>query len=54
MQAAAEQKAKLVEAVFVEDDVICPMCESYEVEEWKNQFECCQCGTCWKVLSLER
>lgn len=40
------------EAVFVDDDVVCPVCDAYEVEEQEHNSVCLVCGISWKTIEL--
>ncbi len=51
MRAATRQITE-VEVTFIEDDVLCPLCDSYNVEEGSFRFTCRCCGTEWKILTL--
>ncbi len=53
MKASTRQTTE-VEITFIEDDVLCPLCDSYDVEEGAFRFTCCCCGTEWKILMLEK
>jgi len=35
------------QAKFVEDDLTCPTCESYNVDEQLNSCTCFRCGETW-------
>ncbi len=51
MQSAFQSKPKVaVEVSFVEDDFVCPLCESFSVEEGKYRNKCFTCGTTWKTI----
>ena len=54
MQTGYKQQSKEVEVIFLEDDMVCPICESYSVEETKIKFLCADCGSTWKTFSLEK
>lgn len=47
----SQQVLENVEAYFVDDVVVCPVCDSYDVEEENDgRFDCCECGLGWKTL----
>ncbi len=41
-------------SVFVDEELTCPICDSYDVAEERLKFECHTCGTSWKVNNLDR
>jgi hypothetical protein len=47
-------KTQEVEVTFIEDDICCPLCESYSIDEADAVFSCYTCGLTWKTLSPER
>jgi hypothetical protein len=36
-----------IESEFIEDDLTCPTCESYNVDERVSSCTCTQCGESW-------
>lgn len=48
----SSRPAAPIKAAFINDEVVCPLCESYNIEEGKYRFECHTCGTVWKTLNL--
>lgn len=38
---------------FVNDEVTCPLCESYHINEGDVRFECLTCGTTWKSIGFK-
>ena len=36
--------------IFVEEDITCPICDSYKVTETLFNYSCAVCGTTWKTL----
>jgi transposase-like protein len=45
-----KQQRVVVEVEFIEDDLTCPTCESYNVDE---QYGCCTCSQCGETWSNE-
>lgn len=37
---------------FDDNDVVCPVCESYQIEDNTSSFQCLDCGSGWKIISL--
>ena len=49
---AEASKKETTRFVHMQDEVICPTCESHKVDE-TNLFECKQCGETWTTVRLQ-
>jgi len=55
MQSALQSRSKVrAEVNFIEDDIVCPLCESYNIEEGMHRNECFTCGVTWKVIGTSK
>ena len=52
MSLAFQSSQPIKQTRFVDEELTCPLCESYEVAEQHLSYQCTTCGVEWKILAL--